>query len=377
MKKKGFSEREIFAKFKIPTQMKLFSWKGEIDTLISPNDSILYGKNLIRSSVLSIEPSSGHVKAWVGGIDFDHFPFDLVKSGKRQMGSTMKPFLYSTAISMGVVKPCTELTNDSYCVDPCDPGGRKWCPSGSSRGTVRNNFISTKGMGSIGIASKMGACTGPQSIAKLLEGMNIEIPEDQIVPSMCLGTPDVSLFNLVAANAMFVNNGVYISPQTVLRIEDRDGNEIYVAKTTSRKVLNPTIAFEILQMMKDVVQFGVGSSLRGERKWGGIKHPTAAIAGTTQGNSCGWFIGLTPDLVTGVWGGGIDKQVRFRSMLWGQGSRMALPVYGYFMQGIYADESLKLSTEDFKPPISYDPKQFACSEDEASKADEKINPFGR
>lgn len=376
LSEKGLSEKEVIASFDEPTQMKLFSWKGGIDTILSPNDSILYSKNMIRSSLLSIEPSTGFVKAWVGGIDFEHFPFDGVKTGKRQMGSTMKPFLYSTAMSMGVIKPCTVLNEESYCVDPCDPSGKRWCPSGTYRGTVRRNFISQKGLGNVAIASKMGACSGPQTLAKILGRMNINIPENQIVPSMCLGTPDVSLFNLVAANAMFVNGGVHIAPQTVLRIEDNEGNVIYSAEEVSREVMNSSIAFEMLQMMKGVAESGTSTSLKWHKKWGGIEHPTAATTGTTQGNSDGWFIGLTPDLVTGVWGGGEDKQVRFRSMLWGQGARMCLPIYGYFMQKVYADDSLKISTADFESPKSYDPKLFECSEDEKLKSDEGKNAFG-
>jgi len=355
-------EAEIYASFDVPTQMKLFSWAGEVDTILTPNDSILYAKNLIRSSLLSIEPSTGYIKAWVGGIDFDHFPYDCIRESKRQMGSIIKPFIYATAMSMGVIKPCTELSNSSYCVDPCDPSGKRWCPTGTMSGTYKTSFAQSSGIPTVSVMSKMGACSGPQMIAKLMESMGFEIPENQVVPSMCLGTPDASLFEIVAANAMFVNYGVYISPQTVLRIEDQYGNEIYSAKTVAKPVLNSTVAFEVLQLMKGVVQFGTATSLRGNRKWGGIKHPTAAKTGTTQGNSDGWFIGMTPDLVTGVWAGGEDKQVRFRSILWGQGARMCLPIYGYYMQSVYADQNMEISTEDFIPPSSYDPKLFECTD---------------
>lgn len=360
MIKVGVPEQNIQANFDVPAQMKLFSWGGEIDTVLTPNDSILYAKNYIRSSVLSIEPSTGHIKAWVGGIDFDHFPNDCIRESKRQMGSIIKPFIYATAMSMGVIKPCTELSNSSYCVDPCDSNGKRWCPTGTMSGTYKTSFAQSSGIPTVSVMSRMGACTGPQTIAKLLESMGFEIPENQVVPSMCLGTPDASLFEIVAANAMFVNNGVYISPQTVIRIEDRNGNEIYSAKTVAKPVLNATVAFEVLQLMKGVVQFGTATSLRGNRKWGGIKHPTAAKTGTTQGNSDGWFIGMTPDLVTGIWTGGEDKQIRFRSILWGQGARMCLPIYGYYMQSVYADQNMKISTDDFTPPSSYDPKLFEC-----------------
>ena len=219
----------------------------------------------------------------------------------------------------------------------------------------------------------MGACSGPQTIAKILSRMEIDIPEDQIVPSMCLGTPDVSLYQLVAANAMFVNNGVYVAPQTILRIEDKQGNVIYSAKRKTREVMYSWISFDLIQMMQSVVKKGASTSLRGNAKWGGIEHPTAASVGTTQGNADCWFIGITPDLVTGVWSGGEDKQIRFRSMLWGQGARAALPIYGYFMQKVYADSSLAISTNDFLPPADYDSTRFDCGDE---KLEEGSNPFG-
>lgn len=359
----GVSEEIILKSFETPTKMTLFSYAGEVDTVLTPTDSIRYCKNFIRSSLLSIEPSTGHVKAWVGGIDFDHFPFDHVRESKRQMGSTMRPFLYATALSMGVIEPCTNLSEERYCVEPCDPGGRRWCPQGHVLGNLKSVFASSKGMGNVAIISKMGACSGPQTIAKLLSKMEIEIPNDQIVPSMCLGTPDVSLYQLVAANAMFANNGIYVAPQTILRIEDKQGNVIYSAKPKSKEVLNSMITFDLIQLMEGVVQSGTSTSLRWHEKWGGIQHPTAASVGTTQGNSDCWFVGITPDLVTGVWSGGEDKQIRFRSMLWGQGARAALPIYGYFMQNVYADSSLNISTGDFLPPADYDLTRFDCGDE--------------
>lgn len=363
MTRSGISEQKILASFDVPTQMNLFSWSGEIDTILSPNDSILYVKNLIRSSLLSIEPSTGQVKAWVGGIDFNHFPYDYVQTSRRQIGSIIKPFVVSAAMSMNVIKPCTEFSNVPYSIDPCDPRGRRWSPTGSISGNVKSNYVSSKIP--IAVMSKMGACTGPQTIAAILESTGIEIPDEFITPSICLGTPDVSLLEIVSANAMIANDGVYVQPQTILRIEDRNGNIIYTSETISKKVLNPTIAFETLKMMKSVVVYGEATSLKWSQKWGGINYPTAGNTGTAQGNSDGWFIGLTPDLVTGVWAGGEDKQIRFRSMLWGQGARMALPIYGYYMQKVYANPNNKISTEDFIPSKAYDPNRFECDDDES------------
>lgn len=370
----GVSKKQILASFDVPTPMRVFSWNGDFDTIMTPNDSIRYYKNLIRAGLISIEPSTGFVKAWVGGVDFHHFAFDHVRQGKRQVGSTIKPFVYATAMSMGVVKPCTPLSSEGYCVEPCDPSGRRWCPAGSPAGTVAAGLAQSSNPTTVAVMSKMGACSGPQTIAKIMALMNIEIPADQVVPSMCLGTPDMSLFEIVGAQAMFVNGGIYIAPQTVIRIEDRNGNVIYSADPYTREVMNPSISFEILKMMKGVVTSGTGTSLRSGAKWGGITYPTAAKTGTTQGNSDCWFMGLTPDLVTGVWTGGEDKQIRFRSMLWGQGARAALPIYGYYMQRVYADPTLKISKGDFEQPIGYDPELFNCGNEHHSGPDH--NPFG-
>ena len=371
MSQAGIPEEKILASFKIPVRMKLFSWKGTIDTVMTPNDSIRYAKNMLRSSVLSIEPRTGHVKVWVGGINFDHFPEDNIRETKRQMGSTIRPIVYATAFSMGVAEPCTEFSDDSYCVDPCEPGGGRWCPQGSMQGTVKGSFGFSHSP-SIPIMSLMGSCAGPATVAKVLEGMGFEIPEEQVVPSISLGSPDASLLQIVSAHAMFVNHGLFVEPQTVLRIEDRHGNVIYSAKAKRKGIYHPDIAFDLVQLMQRVVSVGQGCSLRGSAKWGGITYPTAATAGTTQGNSDAWFIGMTPDLVTGIWGGAENKQIRFRSMAWGQGARMCLPIYGYFMQKIYADSSLTISKGDFVPPKDYDPKRFDCGEVDQPKD----NPFG-
>ncbi|MFT5861162.1 MAG: penicillin-binding protein 1A [Flavobacteriaceae bacterium] len=365
MSRRGVDEEKILKTFEVATPMRVFSWDGDIDTVMTPNDSILYHKNYIRAGMVSMDPNTGFIKAWVGGADFNHFAFDQVKQGKRQVGSTMKPFVYSAAMSMDAVKPCTEFPETSTCVDPCSPGpgAVRWCPDGTPVRTVALGLATSSNPTTVAVMSKMGACSGPQTIAKILRRMKINIPEDQIVPAMCLGTPDMSLYEMVGAQAMFVNQGMYIQPQTIMRIEDRNGNVIYSADPYTKEVMNSAYAYETLKMMKGVVQFGTSTSLKWSKKWGGITHPTAGKTGTTQGNSDGWFVGVTPDLVTVVWAGGEDKQVRFRSMLWGQGARMALPIYGYYMQQVYKDSKLKISTEDFKEPIGYDPEMFSCDGD--------------
>lgn len=367
MKAAGIPNDEIIKSFEVPTQMSVFSWDGEIDTVLTPNDSIRYYKDLLHAGLLSIEPSTGFVKAWVGGADFKHFAFDHVKLGKRQVGSTIKPFVYATAMLMGKVKPCTKFVEGtSYCVDVFDENGqqaKQWCPEGDvpENPTVANGLALSNNPITVAVMSQMGGYSGPKTISKLLKGLDIELrPEDE-VPSMCLGVMDLSLYQMVAAQAMFVNQGMFVRPSTVLRIEDRNGNVIYSAEPYVKEVLSSDVAYETLKMMKNVINRGTGGSLRSSsRKWGGFTMPIAGKTGTTQNNSDGWFMGLTPDLVTGVWVGAEDRAVRFRSMDWGQGARMALPIWGYYMQKAYANRKLNLSTDDFPEPIGYDPTKFGC-----------------
>lgn len=360
------SNKEIEQEFNTPTAMRVFSWRGEIDTIMSPNDSIRYYKSFLHAGLLSIEPQTGFVKAWVGGANMDHFAYDHVRLGKRQVGSTIKPFVYATALNMGVIKPCNTIPNGPFCVDLEDGYGNvngRWCPRGDA--PVGENvawcLANSNNPGTVYVMSKMGGYAGPKNIAKFLKDMRINVREADQVPAMCLGPMDLSLFDIVPAQAMFVNQGIYTEPTTILRIEDRNGNVIYSAKPYSKEVLNQNVAYEVLKMMKGTINYGTGGSLRGGRSWGGISAPTAGKTGTTQNNSDGWFMGLTPELVTGVWVGAEDRGVRFRSMEWGQGARMALPIYGYFMQKVYKDANIALSTTDFEVPPNYDPKQFSCT----------------
>lgn len=365
----GYSEAEIKTNFNTPAPMRVFTWDGEVDTTMTPNDSIRYYKAFLHAGLISIEPQTGFVKAWVGGANFNHFAFDHVKQGKRQVGSTIKPFVYSTAMAMGVVKPCTQFANTAYCVDLQDAEGNidgRWCPKnagGSEAGVVTASTGLAQSMNNITVAvmAKMGGYAGPKTISKLLKLMDINLTPDQEVPSMCLGIMDLSLFELVGAQCIFANNGIFNRPTTILRIEDRNGNVIYNAKPYSKEVLNENVAYETLQIMKKVVTQGTGGSLRGGQSWGNVLAPTAGKTGTTQSNSDGWFVGLTPELVTGVWVGAEDRSVRFRSMNWGQGARMALPIYGYYMQKVYKDPIVALSTTDFEQPASYDPSIFSCA----------------
>jgi penicillin-binding protein 1A len=379
----GFSEDEILKNFNTPTPMRVFSWQGEKDMVMSPDDSIRYYKAFLHSGLISIDPRTGFVKAWVGGINFKHFSYDHVRLGKRQVGSTIKPFVYAAALSMKVVDPCTSFSAGEYCVDLVDDQNRvvgKYCPQGSAAGSVRQGLAMSSNPTTVAVMAKMGKFNpvnktgGPFVIEKLLNQAEITLNKNDVVPSMCLGSMDLSLYQLVAAQCIFPNDGYYIRPTTIERITDRNGTVIYEAEEHREQVVNSTVAYEILKMMKGVIQGGTGSSLR-SGKYGSIP-PTAGKTGTTQNNSDGWFIGITPELVTGVWVGAEDRAVRFRSMNWGQGARMALPIYGYYMNKVYQDPIIGLSTRDFDIPEDYDSEAYDCIEaPEPETVDDSEIPF--
>jgi len=370
LKISGASQSEIIKNFEAPVPMKVFSWKGEFDTIMSPNDSIRYYKAYLHAGLISIDPSTGFVKAWVGGVDFKHFAYDHVRLGKRQVGSTIKPFIYATALSMKSVTPCTRLTSDENCVITVNNNNEiigRWRPSGSGAGSVYNGLAQSSNpttagvLGSMGYYNKEQKIGGPFQVEKVLRKAGILLEDRDINPTMCLGSMDISLFDLVAAQCIFPNNGIYTRPTTIERITDRNGKVIYSAFEEREQVINSTVAFEIIKMLKGVIQIGTGTGLK-SAKFGNIHPPTAGKTGTTQNNSDGWFIGITPNLVTGIWVGAEDRAVRFRSMTYGQGARMALPIYGYYMEKVYKDPKIAFSRLDFMRPADYDSLSYDCIE---------------
>lgn len=373
MSNAGLSEADIKNSFNEKTEMRVFSWHGDIDTVMTPLDSIRYYNSFLQAGLISIEPSTGFVKAWVGGMNFEHFAYDHVRQGKRQVGSTIKPFVYGAGITMGVVQPGMVIPNINYCVDLFDPSGNpdgQWCPrnsDGSGKGgtvSVKKGLALSMNNVAVYVMKQMGATAGPQTVAKLMRDMDINLADRDIVPAMCLGSMDLSLYELVGAQATFVNKGIFNRPTTILRIEDRAGNVIYSAKNYQKEAINETVAYTVLKMMKGVVEGGTGSRLRGGASYAGIRYPTAGKTGTTQNNSDGWFIGLTPDLATGVWVGAENRGVRFRSTQQGQGANTALPIYGYYMNKVYKDPKIPISTRDFEAPKGYDDSVFNLTGEE-------------
>ncbi|MBK8530928.1 MAG: transglycosylase domain-containing protein [Flavobacteriales bacterium] len=356
-------EEEIPKVFDTPVEMRVFSWQGEIDTVMSPMDSIRYYKSFLQSGLLSMDPHTGFIKSWVGGIDFKHFQFDHVEQSRRQVGSTFKPFVYATAIREGM-EPCRELPNQKVCFD-MPPGQPDWCPENSDAkygGMVTVEYALANSMNTI--TAWLMKQYGPQAVTVLARHMGVKSPLDP-VPSLCLGVADLTLMEMTGAFSTFANAGVYIEPILFTRIEDKNGNTIYDVTPTTFEALDERTAYVMLKMMKGVTDGAynpstnktVGTGMRLRMGWGNrakyanIKFPTAGKTGTTQNNSDGWFIGITPDLVTGVWTGADDRSVRFSSTDKGQGANMALPIHGYYMNKVYADPSIEISTGDFERPV--------------------------
>ena len=361
MKKNGASEKEIRASFNKKTEMRIFSWKGEIDTLLSPKDSILYYKHILRSGLMSVEPQSGHVKAWVGGINYKHFQFDAVKQQKRQVGSTFKPFVYASAINQLKLSPCYKLPNTPYTI-PKEKYGmpEDWTPknSGEEYGgelTLKQALASSINV----VTAKLIDMVHPKTVVSLAKssGIKSEIPE---VPAIALGSVDLSLFEMVGAYATFANKGLQVEPMMLLKIEDKNGTVLEQFIPNSKEVLSEESAYVVINLLEGVTEAGSGVRLRS--KWAKypdnvatgypyeFENPIAGKTGTTQNQSDGWFMGIVPNLATGVWVGGEDRATHFAGIDKGQGATMALPIWALYYKKLYADETLNISKEEFEKP---------------------------
>ena len=322
LKNAGMPMDSIKADFDRPVRMNVFSWDGPIDTVMSPMDSIRYYKWFLQASLISIESHTGHVKAYVGGLDYRFFKYDHVTQARRQVGSTFKPFLYSLAMQEGEYTPCTKIPNIQYNIQLED--GNVWSP-GNSGGRVgeeislkyalaqSNNWISAYLMNQF----------GPNAVIAQARRMGVESPIDA-VPAICLGVCDLKLIEMVGAMSTFANQGVYIKPMFITRIEDKNGNVIQRFSPEESEAMSELTAYKMIELMKGVVQSGTGIRLRSLY---GFNNPIAGKTGTTQKNSDGYFMGITPDLTTGVWVGAEDRSVHFRSTKLGQGSHTALPIW--------------------------------------------------
>jgi penicillin-binding protein 1A len=360
MKKAGASEAEIQTAFNTKVAMTVFSWKREIDTTMTPLDSIKYYKGFLQTGFMSVEPQTGYIKAWVGGNNHKFFQYDHVQIGHaRQVGSTFKPFVYALAIQEGY-SPCYRLPNVKTCIDM--PAGQPvYCPENAAGEEKYNGKIITLQFALAQSINYISAYLikqfGAQAVADLAHRMGVVSKIDP-TPSICLGTPEISVFEMVGAQATFANKGTWIEPTFVTRIEDKNGKVLADFSPKTEEVMNEEKAYVMLQLMKGVVQIGTGARLRYRYK---LNMPIAGKTGTTQNNSDGWFMGITPDLVSGCWVGAEDRSVHFDHGDQGQGAQMALPIWAKYMQKVYADKTLKISQGDFQKPAKKIDIEMDCA----------------
>ncbi|MFM1874373.1 MAG: hypothetical protein RL266_110 [Bacteroidota bacterium] len=358
--------------FKLPVDMTVFSWNGEIDTLLTPMDSIRYYKHFLQAGMMSMDPSTGFVRAWVGGINYKHFKYDNVKQGTRQVGSTFKPFVYALAIQEGW-SPCEKVLNIPVTFEKERWGlPQDWTPKNSDT-KLQNEEMSLKKA----LANSVNTITaflmkkfGPQAVIELVRKMGITAPIDPY-PSICLGTPSLSVYEMTAAHCTFTNKGVYTQPLIVTRIEDKSGNVLEEFVPQTHEVMSEETAYTMISLMEGVVKYGSGVRLKYRYK---LEPPMAGKTGTTQNQSDGWFIGHTPDLVTGVWVGCEDRAAHFRTILEGQGAAMALPIWALYMKQVYEDKQLNISTGPFERPEGEIKVELDCDKYEKQKDN---NPEGR
>ena len=365
MKDQGKSEEDILASFDKETEMRVFSWDGIKDTIMTPKDSIFYYKGFLQAGLMSMRPQTGEVKAWVGGTNFKHFKYDHVKQGKRQVGSTFKPFVYATAIDQLKLSPCDMMPKNRFTIEQGKYGNTKdWSPenaNGEYDGMISLKNALAQSINTV--TARLIDKTGPEPVIDLVKKLGVDTENFSTGPAIALGTEDMSLFEMVSAYSTFVNEGVYVKPVIVNRIEDKNGTVLYQHVPQTRDVLNKEAAYVTVNLLEGVTQYGSGARLRGtyakefdhyKRGVTGypydFKNPIAGKTGTTQNQSDGWFMGMVPNLVTGVWVGAEDRAVHFPSLTYGQGATMALPIWGMYMKDLYADEELDVSQEAFPKP---------------------------
>ena len=355
------SDDDIIKSFDVKTKMTVFTWKGEKDTVMTPKDSIRYFKSFLQTGLMSMDPKTGHVKAWVGGINYKYFQYDHVGQGARQVGSTFKPFVYATAIEQLNMSPCDSIIDAPYTI----PKGRHhvtetWTPNNSNneyRGMVTLKKALALSINTV--SAKLIDKVGPEAVVELTHklGVKSDIPAQ---PSIALGAVEITVHDMVAAYSTFANQGVYVKPQFITRIEDKNGVLLFEPIPESHDVLNKDIAFAVIKLLEGVTESGSGARLRTQGGGNGynrvtgypyvFKNPIAGKTGTTQNQSDGWFVGMVPDLVTGVWVGCEDRSARFKGLVYGQGATAALPIWAIMMKKCYADKELNISTKDFERP---------------------------
>ena len=364
MKKAGATEAEIKKAFDTPEEMSVFSWEGEKDTIMTPMDSIRYYKFFLRAGFMSMDPRSGHVKAYVGGPNYHYFQYDMAMVGRRQVGSTIKPFLYTLAMENGF-SPCDEVRHVEYTL--IDENGKPWTPRNANKKLIGDMVTVKWGLANSDnwITAYLMSKLNPYNLKRLIHTFGVR--NRDIVPSvsLCLGPCEISVGEMVSAYTAFPNKGIRVAPLFVTRIEDNDGNVLATFAPEMQEVISVSSAYKMLVMLRAVVNEGTGGRVRRL----GVKADMGGKTGTTNYNADGWFMGLTPSLVSGCWVGGEDRDIHFDTMLHGQGASMALPIWTKYMVKVLGDKSLGYDeNETFQLPEGYDP----CKDDVNLEGDTHI-----
>ena len=352
MKKDGASKEEIIKAFNTPVDMTLFSYKGNVDTLMSPKDSIRYYKGFLRSGFMSMEPVTGAVRAYVGGLDFSHFQYDMVMAGRRQVGSTIKPFLYSLAMENGM-SPCDETINEQRTYQV--PGSEPWTPRNAGHARIGEKVTLKWGLANSNnwISAYVMSKLNPADFVYMLRQFGIGDRNIHPSPALCLGPCEATVAEMVSAYTTFANYGIHTLPMFVTKIADSEGNVLAEFQPRMNEVISEKSAYQMIHMLRAVVDEGTAGRVRWRYK---IEGEIGAKTGTTNNNSDGWFMGFTPQLVSGCWVGGEDRDIHFRGMSMGQGATMSLPIWAAYMKKVYADKSLPYSPDaKFNIPESFDP----------------------
>ena len=369
MKRDGYTDEQIDSAFRTPIRMRVFSWNGEKDTTMSPFDSIKYYKWFLRAGFMAVDPVTGHVKAYVGGLNYKYFKYDHVTRSKRQVGSTFKPFVYATVLADGQFTPCSKVPLLPVTIDLGN--GETWTPKNSGN-FKEGEIVDLRYALALSInwvSAFLIKNVSPKAVIRLARKMGIKsyIPS---VYAIALGVPELTLYEMVGAQTTYANRGIYTEPIFVTRIEDRFGNILAEFKPRQQEAMNAETAYLMIELMKGVVEYGTGARIRSVY---GIKYPVAGKTGTTDNNSDGWFMGITPRLVAGAWVGGEDMQIHFLSTSLGQGANMALPIWALFMKKVYNDPSLNIPTSDFEKPAHLSVElDCAKSESKSPSSEKKI-----
>lgn len=392
MTRRDVSEDSILASFEEEQRMRVFAWdsenNNEKDTVMTPRDSVLYYKSFLNTGMLSMNPQTGEVKAWVGGIDFKHFKYEHVKQARRQVGSTFKPFVYATAIDQLHLSPCYKLSNTLHTIPAGEHGVTEdWTPhnAGNKYGgmvTLKQGLARSLNT----ITSRVIDKTGPEPVIDLLDKLGVDTENIDPVAAIALGSVDLSVFELVSAYSTFANKGVHVKPVMVKRIEDKNGTVLYQHTPESRDVMSSEAAYVTIKLMEGVTEGGSGVRLKTNSSYAAklphykravtgypyaFKNDIAGKTGTTQNQSDGWFMGMVPNLATGVWVGGEERSIHFPTITYGQGATMALPIWGMYMKKLYADEKIKVSDGAFEKPEHLSIR-VDCDEEAQDKSDEEI-----